>query len=191
MSDNKPMDRISGIERATFGAGCFWCIEAIYQQLKGVIKVLPGYAGGTLKSPTYREVCQGITGHAEVCQIIYDSEIISFDELLEVFFLIHDPTSLNKQGNDVGTQYRSVIFYHNLSQKETAEEYLQIMKGQKCFNKPITTEITPYKGFYKAEEYHFNYYNLNSKAPYSIYVILPKLEKFKRVYVDKIKQPAH
>jgi peptide-methionine (S)-S-oxide reductase len=178
----------SGIDTATLAGGCFWCVEAIYQQLKGVIKVIPGYSGGHVKNPSYREVCMGTTGHAEVCEIIYDTEIISFDEILEVFFLIHDPTSLNQQGNDVGTQYRSAIFYHNPEQKTTAEEYKKMLELSKAYSKPVITEIAPFTGFYKAEDYHQNYYKLNSDAPYCVYVISPKIEKFKKVFKDKLKE---
>jgi peptide-methionine (S)-S-oxide reductase len=189
MTDGKLLRMSSGIDTATFGAGCFWCIEIIFQQLKGVIKVIPGFSGGNIKNPSYREVCAGTTGHAEVCQVIFDSDSITYDELLEVFFLIHDPTSINKQGNDVGTQYRSAIFYHNDMQKNTAEEYIQILNSQKLYDKPIVTEMQPFKGFFKAEEYHLNYYTLNSGAPYCVYVILPKLQKFRCVFKDKIKWP--
>lgn len=181
----------SGIEIATFGAGCFWCVEAIYQQLKGVIKVIPGYSGGTIKNPAYREVCNGTTGHAEVCQIIYDTELISFGELLEVFYLIHDPTSLNKQGNDVGTQYRSVIFYHTEQQREEAEEYKTMLDSSNLYSKLIVTEISPCKAFYKAEDYHLNYYQFNGNVPYCTYVITPKVEKFRKVFKDKLKLSVH
>ncbi|MDP4207317.1 MAG: peptide-methionine (S)-S-oxide reductase MsrA [Bacteroidota bacterium] len=183
--------RMSGIDTATLGTGCFWCSEAIFQQLKGVIKVIPGYSGGQVKNPSYQQVCLGTTGHAEVCQIIYDTEIISFDELLEVFWLIHDPTSLNRQGNDVGTQYRSVVFYHNAAQKEAALEYKEMLKASQAYPKPVVTEISPYQGFYKAEDYHLNYYQLNRTAPYCVYVIAPKIEKFKKVFKDKLKIPLN
>ena len=177
----------SGIDVAIFGAGCFWCVEVIYQQIKGVIKVVAGYSGGQVANPSYSDVCLGITGHAEVCQIIYDMEIISYEELLEVFFLIHDPMSLNRQGDDEGTQYRSVIFYQNSEQKKLAEEYKNMLNLSGNYPKQIVTEVLPFSGFYKAEDYHQNYYNLNSKAPYSIYVIAPKNEKFRKVFKDKLK----
>jgi peptide-methionine (S)-S-oxide reductase len=178
----------SGIDTATFGSGCFWCTEAIFRQLKGVLKVTPGYSGGNIKNPSYREVCMGTTGHAEVCQIIYDSDSINFDELLEVFFLIHDPTSLNQQGNDVGTQYRSVIFFHNQGQKDAANEYVKILSSPEHYSKKIVTEISPFSAFYKAEDYHIDYYNKNTQQPYCVYVINPKLNKFRKVFKDKIKQ---
>jgi peptide-methionine (S)-S-oxide reductase len=174
-------------DTATFGAGCFWCIEAVFSELKGVVKLLPGYMGGKLKNPTYKEVCTGITGHAEVVQIIYNAEIISYVELLEVFFLVHDPTTLNKQGADVGSQYRSVIFYHNSYQKEKAERYKDILNNSGAFESKIVTEITEASIFYKAEDYHINYYNLNNKEPYCKAVIQPKLEKFKKAFSDKTK----
>lgn len=175
------------IDTATFGAGCFWCVEAIFQQLKGVINVVSGYSGGHIKNPSYREVCNGSTGHAEVCQVIYNSQIISYDELLEVFFLIHDPTSLNKQGKDIGTQYRSSIFYHHADQFKSASEYIQMLNESAQYNHAIVTTIEPYTAFYKAENYHQDYYILNTNAPYCTYVISPKLIKFKEAYKDKIK----
>jgi peptide-methionine (S)-S-oxide reductase len=181
-SDNK-----KNTETATFGAGCFWCIEAIYQQLKGVIKVVPGYSGGETNNPTYYDICQGTTGHAEVCQIIYDPEVISYDELLEVFWLIHDPTSLNYQDYDIGTQYRSIIFYHNPDQAIISEEYKTMLETSGEYPKPIVTEIKPFRAFYQAEICHMNYYYLNSNTPYSTYVITPKLARFKKVFKDKLK----
>jgi peptide-methionine (S)-S-oxide reductase len=177
----------SGIDTATFGGGCFWCIEAIFGQLKGVLKVTPGYSGGHIKNPSYREVCMGTTGHAEVCQIIYDSDSIHYDELLEVFFLVHDPTSLNQQGNDIGTQYRSVIFYHNMQQYEASVDYIKMLNTSKHYNREIVTEIEPFKAFYKAEDYHLDYFDKNKQQPYCVYVISPKLQKFRKVFGDKIK----
>lgn len=174
-------------DTATFGAGCFWCIEAIFSQLKGVVQVFPGYMGGKIKNPTYKEVCSGLTGHAEVVQIVYNSNVISYVELLEVFFLIHDPTTLNKQGADVGAQYRSVIFYHNSFQKEKAIFYKDLLNKSGAFDKEIVTEISESTNFYKAEDYHLNYYNINSKEPYCRAVIQPKLEKFKKAFADKLK----
>jgi peptide-methionine (S)-S-oxide reductase len=188
MTGNNNHINKSGIETATFGAGCFWSVEAIFEQLRGVIKVISGFSGGHIKNPSYRELCTGITGHAEVCQIVYDTDFITFDELLEVFFLIHDPTSLNKQGNDNGTQYRSAIFYHNDFQKNEAEDYKNMLNASNQYSSEIVTEISPYTAFYKAEEYHQNYYSLNSKAPYCVYVIDPKIKKFRKVFKDKIKQ---
>jgi peptide-methionine (S)-S-oxide reductase len=179
---------ISGIDTATFGAGCFWCTEAVFRELKGVIKVIPGYAGGHVNNPSYEDVCTGTTGHAEVCQIIFDADTISYDELLEIFFLIHDPTSLNKQGHDEGTQYRSVIFYHSNQQQDEALEYMAMLKNSGSYNKPLVTEIAEISNFSKAENYHFNYYNLNKQASYCRVVILPKVEKFKTVFTDKLKK---
>lgn len=175
------------IETATFGAGCFWCVEAIFQQLKGVLMVIPGYAGGILKNPSYLKICEGKTGHAEVCQILFDPKIITYDELLEVFWLIHDPTSLNKQGNDIGSQYRSVIYYHSEKQKHFAEEFKQMIESSGSYLRPIITEITSFDEFYKAEEYHMNYYHSHEKAPYCSVEIGPKISKFRIVFKDKLK----
>lgn len=175
-------------ELATFGAGCFWCTEAVFQRVKGVLKVESGYAGGTVPNPTYEAVCTGITGHAEVTRITYDPKIISFAELLEVFWKTHNPTTLNRQGADVGTQYRSVIFYHNDEQKELAEKYKHELDEAKVWNTSIVTEINPFKKFYKAENYHQNYYNNNSSAPYCSFVITPKLEKFEKIFKDRLKK---
>jgi peptide-methionine (S)-S-oxide reductase len=174
-------------DTATFGAGCFWCVEAIYQQVNGVISVASGYSGGSVPHPTYSDVCTGTTGHAEVCQIVYDPSVVSYDELLEVFWQTHDPTTLNRQGADVGTQYRSVVFYHNAYQKERAEYYKKKLNEENAFGKPVVTEIAPYTEFYKAEEYHQDYYNQNSGQGYCRLVIQPKLEKFKKVFGDKMK----
>jgi len=184
------MDIIStGIktDTATFASGCFWCVEAVFQELKGVLSVTSGYTGGKIKNPTYREVSSGLTGHAEACQIVYDPSIITFDELLEAFWASHDPTTLNRQGADQGTQYRSAIFYHNDIQKELAEAYKAKLNAEKAFDKPIVTEISTAVTFYKAEDYHQNYYNQNGDAPYCSYVIVPKLEKFRKVFKDKLK----
>ena len=175
------------MDTATFGAGCFWCIEAVFQDLKGVQSVTSGYSGGYEANPTYEEVCTGTTGHAEVAQIIYDPAQLSYDELLEVFWKTHDPTTLNSQGNDHGTQYRSVIFYHNEQQKKLAEKYKNELNKSGAWDKPIVTEIVPFKAFYKAEDYHQNYYNQNSGQPYCRYVIQPKVEKFRKVFKDKLK----
>ena len=174
-------------DTATFGTGCFWCTEAIFQQLKGVLKVESGYSGGHVDKPTYKEVCEGTTGHAEVVQVIYDPAQLTYDELLEVFWQTHDPTTLNRQGNDVGTQYRSAIFYHNKEQKTKAEKYKAELDSSKAFDKPIVTEITPFSSFYIAENYHQDYYNSNGTQPYCYYVIRPKLDKFKKVFKDKVK----
>jgi peptide-methionine (S)-S-oxide reductase len=178
----------ANVEIATFGNGCFWCTEAIFQRVEGVEKVVSGYTGGAVKNPTYKEVCTGLTGHAEAIQITFDPRKITFTELLEIFWQTHDPTTLNRQGADVGTQYRSAIFYHNENQKKLAEEYKQKLNAAGAFDKPIVTEITQVSVFYPAENYHQNYYNLNGKAPYCSYVIEPKLEKFEKVFSKKIKK---
>ena len=175
-------------DTATLGNGCFWCTEAIFQQLKGVHKVESGYSGGHVENPSYKEVCEGTTGHAEAIQIVYDPAQITFDELLEVFWQTHDPTTLNRQGNDVGPQYRSVVFYHNEEQKKKAEEYKAKLNESKAFDNPIVTEISPASKFYVAENYHQDYYSQNGSAPYCYYVIRPKMEKFKKVFADKIKR---
>lgn len=174
-------------ETATLGAGCFWCTEAIFQLLRGVIKVNPGYAGGFVKNPTYYEVCQGNTGHAEVCQVIYDPEVITYDELVEIFWLIHNPTALNYQDYDIGPQYRSVIYYHNKEQEMISLEYKHMLDSSGAYVGPVVTEIEPLTEFYQAEICHTNYYCLNSNTPYSIYVIAPKLAKFTKVFKDKLK----
>lgn len=179
---------LTKLDQATFGNGCFWCTEAIFQNLKGVEKVVSGYSGGKVKNPTYKEVCSGETGHAEVLRIYYDSKIISFDELLEVFWKTHDPTTLNRQGNDVGTQYRSAVFYHNEKQKELAIKYKAELNGSGAFSKPIVTEISPVSEFYPAEDYHQNYFNENGEQPYCYFVIKPKVEKFEKIFKDKIKK---
>lgn len=175
-------------ELATFGQGCFWCAEAIFEQLEGVIKVESGYSGGKTSNPTYKEVCSGLTGHAEVVQITFDPNKISYDELLEVFWKTHDPTTLNRQGNDVGTQYRSVIFYHNDEQKRKAEAYLKKLNAEKVWNAPIVTEISPFAKFYKAEDYHQEYFANNPEQAYCRFVIVPKLEKFEKVFKAKLKK---
>jgi peptide-methionine (S)-S-oxide reductase len=174
-------------DTATFGTGCFWCTEAIFQELEGVIKSTSGYSGGNVANPSYKEVCTGNTGHAEVIQVVYDPKKITYDELLEVFWKTHDPTTLNRQGADVGTQYRSVIFYHNNEQKEKAEKYKVELNKSGAFNNPIVTEISPYTKFYAAENYHQDYYNQNGDEPYCNMVIRPKVEKFEKVFKGKLK----
>ncbi|TWI86804.1 peptide-methionine (S)-S-oxide reductase MsrA [Chitinophaga japonensis] len=174
-------------DTATFAAGCFWCVEAQFQQLEGVDTVISGFTGGTVANPSYKAVCTGTTGHAEACNIIYDPSRISYDELLAAFFTAHDPTQLNRQGNDVGTQYRSAIFYHNEAQKEKAGYYIKRLNEEHAYNRPIVTEVAPYTVFYKAEDYHQDYYNQNGDQPYCQLVIRPKLEKFKKVFKDKLK----
>ena len=173
--------------QATFGSGCFWCTEAFFQRLKGVEKVVSGYSGGKIKNPTYREVCSGKTGHAEVIQVTYNPEIISYKALLEVFWKTHDPTTLNQQGNDVGTQYRSVIFYHDQHQENQAKHYKQELDKAGIFAGPIVTEISPYETFFAADDYHQNYYNSNANQPYCNIVITPKLEKFEKVFKEVLK----
>ena len=174
-------------ETATFGGGCFWCTEVLFKSLKGVETVESGYSGGKVKNPTYKEVCTGETGHAEVTQITFDPAVISFRELLEVFWETHDPTILNRQGADVGTQYRSAVFYHSPEQKEVAEKYKAKLNKENVFDKPVVTEITPFDKFYKAEDYHQDYYEKNSTQGYCQMVIVPKLEKFRKVFKDKLK----
>jgi len=179
---------MNSTETATFGTGCFWCTEAIFKELEGVISVMPGYSGGQTLNPTYKEVCSGGTGHAECTQIVYDPSKISYDELLEVFFKVHDPTSLNRQGNDVGTQYRSVIFYHNDEQKRLAEKYKTELDRSGAYDKPLVTQIAALEKFYPAENYHQDYYQYNKdKNPYCAVVIRPKLEKFRKVFGEKLK----
>jgi peptide-methionine (S)-S-oxide reductase len=191
MNNSKPTETSKKLEVATFGAGCFWCTEAQFQQLSGVEKVESGYSGGFVESPTYKQVCTGNTGHAEVTNVYYDPNKISFDELLAAFWVTHDPTQLNRQGNDVGTQYRSVIFYHNDEQKNKAEEYKKKLNEEKAYNGPVVTEISPFTKFYKAEDYHQNYYNENGSQPYCVFVVKPKLEKFQKVFKDKLKNTTH
>lgn len=178
----------TNIDTATLGAGCFWCVEAVFQRLEGVLTVESGYSGGSIKNPAYREVCNGTTGHAEVARITYDKSKLSFDELLEVFWKTHDPTTLNYQGNDHGTQYRSVIFYHNEEQKKLAEKYKAEINASGAYPNPIVTEISPAKEFYKAEEYHQNYFNQNGEEGYCKYVIQPKVEKFEKIFKSKMKK---
>lgn len=176
------------LETATFGAGCFWCVEAVFKMLDGVDSVASGYMGGEVDDPTYEQVCTGKTGHAEVIEIKYDPNKITFAELLEVFWKTHDPTTLNQQGNDRGTQYRSAVFYHNDEQKELAETYKKKLNEEKAFAKPIVTEITEASKMYVAEDYHQDYFNLNKSNPYCNAVIPPKLEKLKKVFGDKLKK---
>ncbi|WP_022823048.1 peptide-methionine (S)-S-oxide reductase MsrA [Hymenobacter norwichensis] len=176
------------MELATFGAGCFWCVEAVFQDLQGVQKVVSGYSNGRIANPTYREVCSGLTGHAEVIQITYDPQVISFKELLEVFWKTHDPTTLNRQGNDTGTQYRSGVYYHNDEQRRLAEEYKQKLNEAHAFDNPVVTEIEPLKSFYPAEDYHQNYYKQNGHEPYCQFVARPKVEKVRALFGDKLKK---
>lgn len=175
------------MEKATFGAGCFWCVEAIFTELKGVVSVEPGYAGGAIENPTYKAVCSGTTGHAEVAQITYDPSLITFDKLLSVFWKTHDPTTLNKQGADEGTQYRSVIFFHTEDQKVLAKKYKQELSESGAWANPIVTEISELMKFYIAENYHRDYYANNKDNQYCRYVIQPKVEKFRKVFVEELK----
>jgi len=170
---------------ATFGGGCFWCLEAVFQELRGVEKVVSGYAGGRVKNPTYREVCSGLTGHAEVVQLTFNPEEVSYRSLLEVFFAIHDPTTLNRQGADVGTQYRSIILCHDESQEQVAREVIEELIEQGGYPGPIVTEVVPLKVFYPAEDYHQNYYRDNQSQPYCQFVVAPKLSKFQSLFADR------
>jgi peptide-methionine (S)-S-oxide reductase len=176
------------LQVATFGAGCFWCTEAVFLNVKGVTKVVSGYSNGKVKNPSYRDVCTGQTGHAEVSQITFDPSQVSFEELLEVFWNTHDPTTLNRQGADEGTQYRSAVFYHNEEQKKIAEAYKKQLEASHVYKAPIVTEISPLISFYPAEDYHQNYYALNANAGYCQYVIRPKVEKFKKQFASKLKK---
>ena len=177
-------------EVATLAGGCFWCLEAAFQDLKGVERVQSGYAGGRVANPSYEQVCTGTTGHAEVVQITFDPEVVSFDDLLHVFFTIHDPTTLNRQGVDVGTQYRSAIFYHTADQKAAAERVIAELQSEHVWDDPIVTELKPLEAFYPAEEYHRDYYRRNPTQGYCSAVIAPKVAKVRKLFLDKLKQPA-
>ncbi len=174
-------------KEATFGAGCFWCIEACYKDLAGIIDVMPGYSGGHTDNPTYKEICTGTTGHAEVARVIYDPAVVSFEELLEVFWFVHDPTQLNRQGNDIGTQYRSVIFYHDEEQRQLSEAYKARLTAEQVWDRPIVTEIVPLQRFYPAEDYHKDYFELNPGNAYCQAVVRPKVEKFRKVFEQRLK----
>ena len=182
-SDNK------NLEVATLAAGCFWCTEAAYSIIKGIERIEPGYTGGTVDNPSYEQVSTGTTGHAEAAQIFFDPKVISYKEILEIFFTVHDPTSLNRQGADVGTQYRSAIFYHTPEQKATAEALIKEIEKEVIFDKPIVTSVEPLKVFYKAETYHKDYYKKHPKEPYCQIVIAPKIAKLQQRFFDKIKVP--
>ena len=173
---------------ATLAGGCFWCLEAAYDELKGVLSVESGYSGGTFLNPTYKQVCTGATGHAEVVQVTFDPQVISFKEILNVFFVIHDPTTLNRQGNDVGTQYRSAIFYRSDEQKSTAEEVIRELTAQKIWSQPIVTELTAFDKFYIAEDYHQEYYANNPHQPYCMMVVAPKVTKFRKHFMEMLKK---
>ncbi len=178
----------NGEEVATFAGGCFWCTEAVFLEMDGVKSVVSGYIGGKTPNPTYKQVCTGETGHAEAIQITYDPKKVSFGDLLEIFFATHDPTTLNRQGNDVGTQYRSEIFYHNDAQKKLSEDYIALLNKENTFGKPVVTKVTPAPTFYPAEDYHQDYYNQNKEQSYCTYVITPKVEKVRQKFKDKLKK---
>jgi peptide-methionine (S)-S-oxide reductase len=186
-NEQKMSSSEAALEKATFGAGCFWCVEAMFQDIKGVTSVVSGYSGGHVKNPSYKEVCTGRTGHAEVIQVEYDPDIVSYETLLEAFFLSHDPTQLNRQGADVGTQYRSVIYYHTKSQQMLAEEKKRQLNAQDAYGAPVVTEISAFETFYPAEDYHQDYYSANPNQPYCSRVVGPKLEKFRKVFKEKLK----
>ncbi|WP_269223721.1 peptide-methionine (S)-S-oxide reductase MsrA [Flavobacterium sp. IMCC34518] len=177
----------SNFETITLGGGCYWCVEAVYENLKGVKSVVSGFSGGKTLNPSYEEVCSGTTGHAEVVQITFDKNVTTLDEIFKVFFTVHDPTTLNRQGGDRGTQYRSVIFYNNEEQKQEAQSIIAELKNAKVYDNPIVTTLEPFTKFYKAEDYHQNYYANNKNQPYCQMVIQPKLEKFEKVFKDKLK----
>jgi peptide-methionine (S)-S-oxide reductase len=177
----------SRTEVATLGGGCFWCLEAVYQELRGVEKVESGYSGGDVPNPTYRQVCSETTGHAEVVQVTFDPNEVSYRDILEVYFTIHDPTTLNRQGADVGTQYRSVIFYHTDEQKRVAEEVISDLEKDEIWNNPIVTEVTPFDEFYVAEDYHQNYFRNNGYQPYCQVIIAPKVAKFRTQHLERLK----
>lgn len=185
-AQDKPAEK--KIETATLGGGCFWCVEAVFQEVKGVTAVESGYSGGAKENPTYKEICRGDTGHAEVCQIKFDTSVLTFKDVLEVFFKTHDPTTLNRQGNDKGTQYRSVIFTHSPEQKEIAEKIKKELDASGAYKNPIVTEISPLGKYYKAEDYHQNYFKTNPEQGYCAYVIQPKMDKFRKVFKEKLKE---
>ena len=187
-SKTEKKDQSQNREVATFGAGCFWCVEALFQTIEGVESVVSGYSGGDVVNPTYEEVCSGATGHAEVCQVTYDPSKVTYGELLKVFWQVHDPTTLNRQGADVGTQYRSVIFYHTEEQKRLAEASRKGLDESGTWKNPVVTEISPCKNFYPAEGYHQDYFKQNADKPYSAFVIKPKMQKFKTAFKDKVKR---
>lgn len=187
MNDKEKVNENKSLDTATFAAGCFWCVETQFSQLDGVIKVVSGFTGGHVPNPSYELVCTGTTGHAEACNILYDPSKISYDELLAAFFVAHDPIQLNRQGNDIGTQYRSAIFYHNAMQEKLARYYIQRLNAEKAYPSEIVTEVAPYTKFYKAEAYHQDYYANHTQQPYCQFVIKPKLDKFRKVFKDKLK----
>lgn len=177
----------AGMQVATLGGGCFWCLEAIYQDVQGVSSVVSGYAGGHVKNPTYREVCTDTTGHAEVVQVTFDPQVISYRDILDIFFAVHDPTTLNRQGNDIGIQYRSVIFYHDAEQERIAQETMRALTEAKAFRDPIVTELKPFTEFYVAEDYHQEYFNNNPNQPYCRMIVAPKVAKFRKHHGEMLK----
>lgn len=182
------MDVQHNNEAATLGGGCFWCLEAVFKELRGVASVVSGYSGGSVADPTYHQVCSGTTGHAEVVQVTFDPEVVSFREILEVFFTIHDPTTLNRQGADAGTQYRSAIFYHSPEQKEVAEQVIAELTAEQLWRDPVVTEVTPLTEFYAAEDYHQDYFERNPYQPYCMAVVAPKVTKFRKKFLGKLKK---
>lgn len=188
MGQNTPQKNNSNLETITLGGGCYWCIEAIFENLVGVKKVVSGFSGGKTVNPSYEEVCSGKTGHAEVVQITFDNTITSVEEILKVFFTVHDPTTLNRQGADVGTQYRSIIFYRNETQRKTAQEIINDLNKAKAYNNPVVTIVAAFKNFYEAEDDHQDYYEYNQNKPYCRLVIQPKLEKFEKVFKNRLKK---
>ena len=180
----------NNLETATLAAGCFWCVEAVFDDLKGVEDVVSGYSGGQTENPTYRQVCDGNTGHAEVAQIKFDPAVISFKDVLRIFFSVHDPTTMNRQGNDIGTQYRSAIFYHNDEQKRDAEEVIKEITDEGVYDDPIVTEVTPFEKFWPAEDYHQEYFANNPNVPYCAAVVSPKVRKFRQKFADRLKSAA-
>ncbi len=181
------MDSADKFETATLGGGCFWCTEAVFDELNGVVKVESGYSGGDVANPTYEQVCTGRTGHAETVQVVFNPGVISYEDILRIFFTTHDPTTLNRQGNDLGTQYRSVIFYHDEAQKRTAERIIKEITEKKIWDDPIVTQVSPFQSFYRAEEYHQDYFANNPNHGYCRVVIAPKLAKFRKTYHDRLK----
>jgi len=184
------MDSTKRREVATLGGGCFWCVEAVFELAEGVISVESGYTGGSVPNPTYKQVCDGTTGHAEVCRVTFDPSVISFADVLQIFFAAHDPTTLNRQGNDVGTQYRSAIYTHSKEQEAISRDYIRQLTESGTWSDPIVTEITPAPTFYKAEDYHQNYYEQNGSQPYCAFVVRPKVEKFKKQFKDRLRSDA-
>jgi peptide-methionine (S)-S-oxide reductase len=187
-AQDKTVKKTSKLETITLGGGCYWCVEAVYENLNGVKSVVSGFSGGKVANPSYEEVCTGTTGHAEVVQITYDKTVTDINEIFKVFFTVHDPTTLNRQGADVGTQYRSVIFYQNAEQKKAAESIIAELNKAKVYDSPIVTKVEPFSKFYKAEDYHQNYYANNKNQPYCKMVIQPKIEKFEKVFKNKLKK---